>query len=399
MPEPRSTLGPSDPILSLLSELVRIPSHPGVSKQELGVAQRLAGFLSERGVAARLIEVADGRPNMIATVDSGRSGAHLVLCGHTDTVPLNRDDSGVGFSGAIEGDSLVGRGAADMKGALAAMAGALASLHEGRALAAGKVTLAAVIDEEMESLGAEAVIESGLRADGAIIGEPTGNRVALGHKGLEWLEIVFTGRAAHGGTPEAGVNAINAAAQFVALVEARLVPALRSRPHPLLGPPTINCGTISGGDQPSTVAARCVLRVDRRSVPGESYASICEELVALLNEVKRARPGIAGEIRRMPGGMNKLEHFSSVIDAAHPLAQAACRATAGVTGVAQPGPAFPAWTDAGLLSSFAGIPCVILGPGDLSVAHTPWESVPVAQVVDAVAIYLETARLFCGGAA
>jgi acetylornithine deacetylase/succinyl-diaminopimelate desuccinylase len=160
-----------------------------------------------------------------------------------------------------------------MKGALAAMAGALVSLGHGPELGAGKVTLAAVIDEEMESLGAEALIGSGFEADGAIIGEPTHNRVALGHKGLEWLEIAFAGKAAHGGTPEAGVNAINAAAHFVRLVEGQLVPALDRKRHPLLGPPTINCGTISGGDQPSTVAAACVLRVDRRSSPARPSGS------------------------------------------------------------------------------------------------------------------------------
>jgi acetylornithine deacetylase/succinyl-diaminopimelate desuccinylase len=386
-----------DPVIALASDLVKIPSHPGVPRQELAVSLCLSAFLEQRGVAVRLIEVCSGRPNLLASIDSGRPGPHLLLCGHTDTVPPNRDAVGVGLSGAIVGEVLQGRGAVDMKGALAAMAGALVSLREEPGLRAGKVTLAAVIDEEMESLGAEALIEDGLRADGAIIGEPTENRVALGHKGLEWLEIAFVGRAAHGGRPEAGVNAINAAAHFVALVEAKLVPALNRKPHPLLGPPTINCGTISGGDQPSTVAARCVLRVDRRSVPGESYASLCEELRALLDEVEQHRPGIASELRRMPGGMATLEHLPAVIDPAHPLARAARSAAAEVTGAAQTDLAFPAWTDAGLLSTFGSIPCVILGPGDLAVAHTPWESVPLAQVAEAVAIYRKTVEQFCGG--
>jgi len=386
-----------DPVPTLVAELVRIPSHPGVPNQERAVALKLAEFLQQRGVDVRLIEVKDGRPNMLATIDSGRPGPHLVLCGHTDTVPPNRDDPGVGLSGAVVDGELQGRGAADMKGALAAMAGALSALREGPGLCAGKVTLAAVIDEEMESLGAEALIEGGLAADGAVIGEPTRNRVALGHKGLEWLEIAFAGRAAHGGTPEAGVNAINAAAHFIALVEAQLVPELNRKRHPLLGPPTINCGTISGGDQPSTVAASCVLRVDRRSIPGESYLSLCDEFRALLAEVERRRRGIRATLRRMPGGMATLEHLPAVIDPAHPLTRAARAAATAVTGEAAVDLAFPAWTDAGLLSNFASIPCVILGPGDLSVAHTPWESVPVAQIADAVAIYRETARLFCGG--
>ncbi len=386
-----------DAVRTLLIDLVRLPSYAGIPRQESAVAQRLAEFLQARGVAARLIEVRDGRPNLLACVDSGRPGPHLLLLGHSDTVPLNRDAPGVGLRGAIVGDALQGRGAADMKGGLAAMAGALASLAADASLSSGKVTFAAVIDEELESLGAEALIAQGLRASGAIIGEPTQNRLALGHKGLEWLEIVFTGRAAHGGTPEAGVNAINAAARFVTLIETQLVPSLMRRAHPLLGPPTINCGTISGGDQPSTVAAHCVLRVDRRSVPGESYVSICAELRELLHRIERHRPGMLSEVRRMPGGMATLEHLHSVIDPDHPLACATRQACEAVTGVTQTEIAFPAWTDAGLLTNFALIPCVIMGPGDLSVAHTPWESISLQQVNDAVAIYRESAKLFCVG--
>jgi len=387
----------TEPVLALASELVKIPSHPGVQQQERAVALKLVEFLKRRGVATQLIDVKDGRPNLLAVVDSGRPGPHLALCGHTDTVPLNKGEAGVGFGGEVVDGALQGRGSADMKGALAAMAGALASLQAGPGPASGKVTFAAVIDEEMESLGAEALIASGFTADGAIIGEPTGNRLALGHKGLEWLEFAFTGRAAHGGTPEAGVNAIGAAAQFVSLVETRLVPRLAGKRHPLLGSPTINCGTIEGGDQPSTVAARCVLRVDRRSVPGETFESMRGELRELLDEVERGRPGIAADLRRMPGGMTTLEHLPSVIEPGHPLARAAREACEAVTGIPQAALAFPAWTDAGLLANFARIPCVILGPGDLSVAHTPWESIPVAQVVDAAAVYREAALRFCGG--
>ncbi len=139
-------------------------------------------------------------------------GPHLVLCGHTDTVPLNQGNPGHGFSGSIDDGRLFGRGTTDMKGALAAMAAALVALSRPGLPVSGRVTLAAVIDEEIESLGAEHLIESGFTADGAIVGEPTQNQICIGHKGLEWLEIVFSGKAAHGGTPTAGINAIDAAA-------------------------------------------------------------------------------------------------------------------------------------------------------------------------------------------
>jgi acetylornithine deacetylase/succinyl-diaminopimelate desuccinylase len=160
----------------------------------------LARYLKSHGIRPALVKIAPGRPNLLATLRSSRPGRHLLLCGHTDTVAPNAGAAANPFSGAIHGGRLFGRGAADMKGALAAMAAAMATLKKLGALSAGSVTLAAVIDEEMASLGAEALIKSGFKADGAVVGEPTQNRVALGHKGLEWLEIEFKGKSTHGGT-------------------------------------------------------------------------------------------------------------------------------------------------------------------------------------------------------
>jgi acetylornithine deacetylase/succinyl-diaminopimelate desuccinylase len=259
------------------------------------------------------------------------------------------------------------------------------------------VTLAAVVDEEMESLGAEHLIASGFTADGAVVGEPTGNRVCVGHKGLEWLEIVFHGRAAHGGTPQAGVNAIDAAAEFVHRVRARLLPRLAERADPLLGAPTVNFGTVSGGDQPSTVAARCVLTADRRSVPGEDYASMAAELEALLFGVVRDLPGLRTELRRLPGGMATLEHTALKTETSADIVTAVKAARRAVCGEEGDLGAFPAWTDGALLATFAGIPTVILGPGDLARAHSPREAVPVVEVEEAAAIYARTALELCGG--
>ena len=166
----------------------------------------------------------------MCTLEGDAPGPHLVLCGHTDTVPLNQADPGHGFSGRVHDGRLYGRGATDMKGAVAAMAAAMVGLRRTGLPASGRVTLAAVIDEEIESLGAEHLINSGFTADGAIVGEPTQNQICIGHKGLEWLEIVFTGKAAHGGTPAAGVNAIDAAASFVHRVRTGLLPGSPAAP-------------------------------------------------------------------------------------------------------------------------------------------------------------------------
>ncbi len=385
--------------LDLLKTLVRTPSHPGLPRQEEAVVAALASYLETQGIPCTVDEVTPGRPNLLAVLDGAAPGRHLVLCGHTDTVPLNASDPGRGFSAEVADGLLYGRGSCDMKGALAAMAAAMVALRATGGLAGGRVTLAAVIDEEMESLGAETLVKQGLHADGAIVGEPTGNRVALGHKGLEWLEIRFFGRAAHGGTPEAGVNAVVAAARFLCLVEDRLQPLLAARRHPLLGPPTFNCGTINGGDQPSTVAAACTLRVDRRLVPGESYESVLAEIRELSSEVEALVPGIRTAVGRMPGGMATLEHRSTVLPPDHALAQTLLRAARAAQGKERPAVAFPAWTDAALLANFAGIPCAILGPGDLAHAHSPREHVPLGEVEEAALIYALAAQSFCAGAA
>jgi acetylornithine deacetylase/succinyl-diaminopimelate desuccinylase len=380
----------------LLADLVATPSHPGVPRQEEGVVRRLAAFLAAEGIVATLDEVAPGRPNLVATIAAARPGRRLLLCAHTDTVPLNADDPGVGFSAAVRDGRLCGRGAVDMKGAVAAMAAVLVALDGSGALGAGSVTLAAVVDEEMESLGAERLVRSGLRADGAIVGEPTENRLALGHKGLEWLEVELVGRAAHGGTPGRGVNAIAAAGRLLGLIETELAPRLAVRAHPLLGAPTLNVGTIRGGDQPSTVAARCVLAADRRLVPAETADAAIAELAELCGRVAASFPGLAWNVRRQPGGMATFAHGPLLTPAEHPLAAAVAAAAAAVRGRREEPVAFPAWTDGALLANEAGIPTVVLGPGDLALAHGPDESVPLAEVGEAARIYALSALAFCG---
>mgnify|MGYP001583251775 CR=1 FL=1 len=381
-------------ILELLRDMVRAPSHPGVARQEEAAARTLDAYLRRHGVASGLVEVREGRPNVIATVEGQKPGPHLLLCGHLDTVPPNEGSAADFFSAAVANGRMFGRGTVDMKGALAAMAGALAAIKEAGGLPVGKITLAAVIDEEMESLGAEALILSGFKADGAVIGEPTENRVAIGHKGLEWLEVAFTGKAAHGSTPEAGVSAIAAAAHFVTLVEAELVPGFERRRDPVLGLPAINMGTIRGGQQPSMVAADCRVQLDRRWVTTETIDDVFGDLEELLAKVRAVRPGLKTELRRMPGGMATMLHGPLVIDPDHPLVRAAQGALEDSGRAAGPLTVFPAWTDGALISREAGIPTLVWGPGELKLAHSAEENVPVEEILAAARLYADAARRF-----
>ena len=381
-------------ILELLMEMVKAPSHPGIPRQEEAAARALAGYLRERGLPADLVEVREGRPNVVASIAGAKPGPHLLLCGHLDTVGPNAGSPADFFSAAIRDERMFGRGTVDMKGALAAMAGALVEIRDSGGLASGRVTLAAVIDEEMESLGAEALILSGFKADGAVIGEPTENRVAIGHKGLEWLEVGFKGRAAHGSTPEAGVSAITAAAHFVSLVESELVPAFERRRDPVLGLPAINMGTIKGGQQPSMVAADCTVQLDRRWVTTETIEQVISDLEEILTKVRAARPGLTTRLERMPGGMATMLHGPLVIDPSHPLVEAAQGAFGDLGRAAGPLAVFPAWTDGALLSREAGIPTLIWGPGELALAHSAEESIRLDEVVLAARLYAAAARRF-----
>ncbi len=381
-------------ITELLADLVKARSYPGIPQQEAAVVRELSGFLQAHQVRTSIIEVKDGRPNLLAVVDSGFPGRHLLLCGHTDTVPPNAG-SDVDFFAASEREGrLYGRGTADMKGALAAMAGALTSLQQSGALAAGRITLAAVIDEEMESLGVEALLTSGFRADAAIVGEPTSNRIAVGHKGLEWLSVEFEGRAAHGSTPESGINAITAAAQFICLVEEELLPAFEKRRDPVLGLPVINMGTISGGDQPSTVAAHCTVKLDRRWVTTETIEQVFGDLEAILERVRKSRPGLRTMISRVPGGMATMIHGPLTIDPQHPIVKTSQKALADFGLAADRLTVFPAWTDGALLSREGKMPTIIWGPGELNYAHSPEENIKLADVHLAAGLYAEAAGHF-----
>ena len=381
-------------ILELLQAMVRAPSHPGIRRQEEATAHVLDAYLRKHGIPGELVEVREGRPNLIATLAGKKPGRHLLLCGHLDTVPPNAGSPADFFSAHVENGRMSGRGTVDMKGALAAMAAALVDIHEAGGLDSGTVTLAAVIDEEMESLGAEALIKSGFKADGAIIGEPTENRVAIGHKGLEWLEVRFTGKAVHGSMREEGIDAISAAAHFVSLVEKDLIPGFERRRDPVLGLPAINLGTIRGGQQPSMVPDDCRIQLDRRWVTTETIDEVFDDIEGLLAQVRAARPGLKTHLERMPEGMATMLHGPIVIDPGHALVRAAQGALDDAGERDSPLTVFPAWTDGALISREAGIPTIIWGPGELKLAHSAEESVPVEDIFLAARLYAVAARRF-----
>lgn len=262
-------------------------------------------------------------------------------------------------------------------------------------IAGGIVYYAAlnIMDEEEAGIGTESLIKTGPEATYAVIGEPTKLEIALGHKGLEWIEISFKGKKVHGGAQKDGVNAIMMAGRFLHKLETEYLPKLEKRRHPVLGTATLNIGTITGGDQPSTVADKCSIRLDRRCLTDETIAQVYEELQAICDELHEEDPKFEAEIRDVFNG-ETMPHIPFCTDENSPLVKAAENAL-GREGMTPVLTCFPAWSDAGFMNALTKSECIVLGPGDLSVAHSIHEKISKKQLLTAVSVYEEMAREIC----
>lgn len=384
-------------VVQVTSELVKIESHRDAPGRELRCAQKIAQFFTDWGMKPELAEVLEGRPNVYCTLKGSGGGMSLMLNGHTDTVPAYQMDFPP-FEPYLNEGILYGRGTVDMKGALACMMVAMRLLHHLQVPLKGDLIFSGVINEEDRSEGTEYLVRNGPHADRCVVGEPTSLAIMVGHRGLEWLEFEFIGKAAHGGTPEKGINAISMAAKFIRKVEEKLIPELSKRVHPIIGPAVMNFGVIKGGTQPSTVADRCVLQIDRRWVPMEKLDQVLGEYQNILAELKNEDARFNATMKRMESNMATLDHMPVEIPLDDPLV-VDLKKTMNELGIAEPRiAAFGGWTDASLIGNFAHIPTLIFGPGDLSVAHSRCEYVPVEELRTCTLVYALLAATLCNRA-
>jgi succinyl-diaminopimelate desuccinylase len=363
-------------IVDLLQRLIRVDSSnpPG---QEEPVALLMAEVLGGAGLEVTVDRFQPGRANVVARWrGEGRKPA-LLLSGHLDAVPAGRAEWKYPSHGGVVKDGvLYGRGAVDMKGALAAMAAALLAFSRTGVPLAGDVVFAGTAGEEVDSAGARRLITQEIGAVGElVVGEPTGLQLASAHKGALWLEIETFGKAAHGSMPDQGRNAILAMMEVMGHLN-----GFRSdtAPHPLLGRPTLNVGSIHGGNQPNVVPDHCAIRVDVRTLPCDSHEVITEEL--------RQRLGIPS-IRQL----NSMAAVETPSDA--PLIQSAMQLAAGVDGGRPKLRGMTYYSDASVLAQALGVPALICGPGDERLAHQTDEHVALEDVFAAARFYFELARL------
>ncbi|MCG6954680.1 MAG: ArgE/DapE family deacylase [Gemmatimonadetes bacterium] len=377
----------ADPV-GLARALVKIPSvNPGLAPDGAGereIADACASWLSSWGLDARVVDVAPGRCNVVARLAG--TGPTLLLNGHMDTVGVE-GMTVEPFAASMSQGRIWGRGSCDMKAGVAALMAAAARLAQIGPRPDLVVVLTA--DEEHASLGMDALVRSGLRADLAVVCEPTGLAVMPAHKGFAWIEARFRGVAAHGSRPELGVDAIRHAALFVSALDGYGEELKRRPPHPLLRWGSLHAGTIHGGTAESVYPEECQLRVERRTLPGEAPETVLEEFQRVLDEVASLEPKMDAELDMT------LHRPGTEVDGDSRLVQGLLQAS-DLHGVEPRVEGMSAWVDAAFLNE-AGIPAVCYGPGDIAQAHTADEWVNAGEIVTCARVLESFARGLVAG--
>lgn len=373
--------------IDLLRHMVRIDSRnpslvPG-APGELELSTFLREVLSAWGLEARLQEAAPGRKNVVAILRGTGGGRSLLFNGHLDVVGVE-GMTHAAFAAEERDGRMYGRGSCDMKGGVAAMCAAAARL---RGALKGDLVVTGVVDEEWQSIGTSALIAAGIRADAAIVTEPTRLALMPAHKGFAWLQAAIHGRAAHGSRWDIGVDAIRHAGLLLAELDRHDREELPTRRHPLLGRPSLHASSIEGGIGLSTYPDRCVVRIERRTIPGETAADALRELQAACERVRKNVPDFRADVDLLfaqpPSDVAPDAPISKTVTSV--LTQE--RLEADPRGMS-------AWTDAALLNA-AGIPAVCFGPGDMGLAHAAEEYIETRDVERATEVLVAVAKAWC----
>jgi acetylornithine deacetylase len=378
-------------ITRYLADMVAINSvNPSMSPDGPGEAEMAAWLLKicqGIGLETQQQEVLPGRPNVIARWRGTGGGKSVLLTGHTDVVQVN-DMVIEPFVPRVENGLMYGRGALDMKSGLAAILGAVTALRAGGFEPAGDVILGFVIDEEFGSLGTKALIDV-VKADHAILPEPSNLSIAIAHKGFAWITLTTHGRAAHGSLYERGIDAIAHMGRLLRELEIMEQEIFPRRVHPLLGRSSAHASLIEGGLGASTYPDTCTVKIEHRQLPDETP----ESMLALWQQAK-ARLSAAEPHFSATAALD-LAQPSYELEPGSPLVktvQAAYRRVLGSEPLVQ---GMFGWLDSALLG-LAGIPTVIIGPGGEG-AHAACEYVHLDKVFRCAAVIAEaTTRLTIG---
>ena len=367
--------------IELTQELVRFNTinPPGAERP---CAERLAGLLEGAGFAVELVPFGEGRAQVLARLGGTSSKLPLGFTGHIDTVPLGAQPWSVDpFAADIADSKLYGRGSSDMKSGVAAFVTACIALSDRLANTPG-VLLVITAGEETGCTGAEDLVRVNGRlgqVGALVVAEPTGNKPLVGHKGALWLEAETRGVTAHGSMPEKGINAVYKAARAVAALQEFDFNVAR---HDVLGAPTLNVGTLHGGLNINSVPDRAVIGIDIRTIPAQNHAQIRAQLTSYL--------GADVTLKTL------LDAKSIWTDPRHPWIDEVIQIARTVEGVGNDIAAAPYFTDASALTSALGLPpTVIIGPGELALAHQTDEYCLVSRIERATEIYSQLISNWC----
>ncbi len=388
-------------VVEFTRDLVRIRSvhEPQHGRGEAEVAALVADRMRSFGWSPEVIEVAPGRPNVVAVVEGGGGeGPTLAFEGHTDVVTEGdaADWTVDPYGGEIRDGRLYGRGSADMKSGVAAMIYAVRALEQTGPFP-GRVTLCVLADEEGLMLGAKhfAASPAAAAVDAAIIGEPEEGEICIAAKGAIRLQIELTGAMAHGAMPQHGRNPVASTGTLLGALAAyqrQLQSELGSHDH--LGPPYVTPTVIHAGsvDQINVIPARATVCVDIRTVPDLDH----ETVVAVVTKLAEA----SATADRVRAEVTVVDDRPAVeIDVGHPVVVALAAAHQAVTGEPARYGGVPGATDGTILTRDAGIPTVVYGPGGKWIAHQADEYVEVADIVRCAHVYAEAADRYLRGGA
>ncbi|MCG8605813.1 ArgE/DapE family deacylase [bacterium] len=374
-------------LISTLRELVSInsinPSLARGGKGEAEIAAFIAKSLGDIGLTVDLLEHAAGRASVVGVLKGNGTGKSLMLNAHIDTVDV--EEMAEPFSARIENGKLYGRGAYDMKGSAAACITAAKALVDSGTKLSGDLVLALVADEEFESIGTQEVMKK-YKTDAAIVTEPSELNICLAHKGFIWLEVEVVGRAAHGSRFEEGVDANMRMGRFLSELDKLEQSLLAQGGHALVGPPSLHAAMLEGGSGWSTYADRCRLKIERRTIPGETESKVIGEIQAIIDRLS-ADPTFKASLRticvRDPFEVSEDTEIVKLLSETSETVLGAKPRFFGDTP----------WMDSAFLSA-EGVETVVMGPAGQG-AHSAVEWVDLESVQKLTYVLAETASSYC----
>ncbi|WP_102275627.1 M20 family metallopeptidase [Cytobacillus massiliigabonensis] len=370
--------------VQFLQKLLRInSSNPPGNEHE--VTKAFIERCMVNDLPYKVTSLGNNRSNFEVTL-KGSGDKHLFFCGHMDTVsPGESEWTYPPFSGEVIGNKIYGRGASDMKSGLAAMFLAIESIFLEKIVPIPTITFLATAGEEVDSCGARAFLEENENrtVDALVIGEPTNEKVVVGHKGALWLEITAYGKTAHGSMPDYGINAVDHMVHVInELTSLKLSWKIAREP---LGSSSVAVTMIEGGIQTNVIPDRCTIRVDIRTVPPQDHEELIKELNNKLDKLVENHQLYEYKVAKI------LDRPSIITSSSSALIQSAL-AIKGETDDQCYGVSY--YTDGTVLNPRSEIPTLIYGPGDEKLAHQPNESVPIDAFIRAIEFYKKLALTF-----